>query len=107
MILDGKNKRRKKIHYANPFVSVTTADALPDATLSECLGMLTDVKSVRRKHLGERHVATGEAYYVLGLMLAFVEEFDAAIDNLNSAKEIFAEQYVRNCIFVLVLMQIK
>eukprot|EP01138_Halocafeteria_seosinensis_P010562 gb/GECG01010784.1/.p1 GENE.gb/GECG01010784.1/~~gb/GECG01010784.1/.p1 ORF type:complete len:340 (+),score=54.25 gb/GECG01010784.1/:1-1020(+) len=68
-------------------------DALPDATVSECLSMLDEVKNSRRKHLGEENIATGEAFYVLGLMLAFVEEFTPAIEHLNTAKEIFAEQY--------------
>ena len=69
-------------------------DALPDATVSECLSMLNEVKNSRRKHLGEDNIATGEAFYVLGLMLAFVDEFTPAIEHLNTAKEIFASQYV-------------
>ena len=68
-----------------------TGTVLGEAQLAEALDHLSKILTMRRKVLGERHIASGEALYTQGLLRLFMGEKGAARDDIELALQVYRE----------------
>jgi len=67
------------------------AAVLGEAQLAEALDHLSKILAMRRKVLGERHIASGEALYTQGLLRLFMGEKGAASEDIELALQVYRE----------------
>jgi len=72
--------------------SSTNEDKLSHLLIKEGLEMLRRIQSTRSSLLGSTHIASGEAQYVLGLLLLYAQEQTQAKSHFESAYKIYSDQ---------------
>ena len=66
-------------------------DVLGEAQLAEAMDMMQKILGMRKKILGEKHIATGEALYTQGLLRLFMGEKQASQEDITQAYDVYCD----------------